>query len=56
MPKFRVFAKIVLNGASMEVEARDEDEAKKIATQEPDFEMAFAELVDFDITDVEEES
>lgn len=47
-----VVATLTLRGASMEVEAETEDEAREIAEREPDFDMMVAELSDITITRV----
>ena len=53
MKSYIVTAKVTFNGATMIIDPKDESHAKKMAAQEPDFDVSFAEMVDFDIQEVE---
>lgn len=50
-----ITAKLIFHGATMEVEAETEEEAREIADRSPDFYTDTAELTDWTITRVEKQ-
>jgi hypothetical protein len=52
--EFTVLATVRLRGASMEVMAHDEDEAREIAMRAPDFDFGGAEMTDWSVYSVRE--
>jgi hypothetical protein len=52
--EYLVKANVKLNGAVMVVMASSEAEARKRAELEPDFDFVGAEMVDWDITHIEQ--
>lgn len=51
--EYTIRATLTLTGALMVVDATSAKEAREIAEQRPDFDTAFAELTDWEITSVE---
>lgn len=56
MAEFTITATLTFRGAIMSVEASSEEEARALAESDPDFDVSFAELTDWRVTKVEQET
>lgn len=56
MAEYTITATVKLNGVIMVVEAGGEAEARRMAEQEPDYDLQYGELVDWTISHIEKTS